>query len=134
MTATGVKLDRTALFNDQRVVVQRIDTGTVTATMTDAALDKVLGGLPVKLTAGGVQLTVAGLTISARVSLVANRLHFDVAQIPVSLPIPTLPLLPCAANAVASPGRLEISCTFHQIPAALLTTPVPAPVPAPASG
>jgi hypothetical protein len=36
--------------------------------------------------------------------------------------VPKLPVLPCAARAVFVPGHMELTCTFHEVPSALLAT------------
>jgi hypothetical protein len=120
VAVTGVRLDRTALFHDQRIQVLRIDSGTVTADMTEAAIDKALGGLPVTLGNGSVQLTVRGISVVGTLSVVDNQLHLDVAGAPVNVAIPKLPLLPCAGSAVVTPGHLRVTCRLSGIPPALV--------------
>ena len=93
-------------------------TGTVTAQMSQADLDRWLG-VPVTLGAGTASVTVAGLTVTATVTIHDGVVQLDAAGVPVSVPVPTLPVLPCLAQATVVPGHLDLSCTFQQIPAAL---------------
>jgi hypothetical protein len=120
VTVNGVHLDRSVLFNSQRLQVQRIDSGTVVADMTEAALDKVLGVATVTLGNGVAQVRVGVASVSAAVSIVNGELH--VARVPVNVALPKLTLIPCPLSAVVTPGHLRLSCAFNQVPAALLTT------------
>ena len=119
MTLTGVKLDRHQLVTGQQVHINSINTGTVRAAMSQQALDQALG-LPVSLTNGGVQVTVDGQVITANVTIVNNQLRIEGAGAARSIPVPKLPVLPCAARAVIVPGHVELTCTFHEVPTALL--------------
>jgi LmeA-like phospholipid-binding len=120
VAVTGVQLDRKALFQDQRIQVLRIDSGTVTADMTEAAVDRALGGLPVKLANGAVQLKVNGINLVGRLTVVANQLRLEVTGVPVNVPIPKLPALPCVGNAVVTTGHLQLTCNLTGIPPALV--------------
>jgi hypothetical protein len=122
VTVNGVHVDRSALFNSRRVQVQRIDSGTVVADMTEAALDKVLGGAAVSLGNGVAQIRVGPVTATAVVSVVNNQLHVTASGVPINVTLPKLTLIPCAVNAVVVTGHLRLSCAFQQVPAALLTT------------
>jgi hypothetical protein len=116
VTVNGVHVDRSVLFNSRQVKLQRIDGGTVVADMTEAAVDKVLGGAIVTLGNGVAQIK----GVSAQVSIVNG--HLRVAGLPLNVTLPTLPLIPCGLNAVVTPGHLRLSCAFKQVPSALLTT------------
>jgi hypothetical protein len=118
VTVNGVHVDRSVLFNSRQVKLQRIDGGTVVADMTEAALDKVLGGAIVTLGNGVAQIRVGVASVSAAVSIVKGQLH--VAGVPLNVALPTLSLIPCPVNAVVTPGHLRLSCAFKQVPAALL--------------
>jgi hypothetical protein len=120
VAVSGVRLDRTALFKNQTIRVVSINHGTVTADMTEAAVDQAAGGLPIKLLNGVVQLVVRGVNVVGRVTVVANQLHIQAAGAPVIVDIPKLPLLPCAANAVVTPGHLTLTCALTGIPPALV--------------
>jgi hypothetical protein len=120
VTVVGVKLDRTVLLHDQKIQVLRIDSGTVTADMTEAAIDKALGGLPVQLEDGSVRLTVRGISVVGTLSIVGNQFHLNVAGAPINVAIPKLPLLPCATSAVVTTGHLQVTCVLTGIPPALV--------------
>jgi hypothetical protein len=120
ITVTGVRIDRTLLLHQRQLEIVSIDTGTVTADMTQADLDRLLG-VPVVLGNGSAQATVDGVSVSAQVSVSNGQLHLVAVGLPVSIPIPTIPILPCLAKVTIVPGHLIGSCTFHQIPPALKT-------------
>jgi hypothetical protein len=120
VSVTGVRLDRTVLLHDQRIQVLGIQSGTVTADMTEAAIDKALGGLPVQLNDGSVRLTVKGVSVVGTLSITGNQLHLDVAGAPITVAIPKLPLLPCASSAVVTTGHLQVTCILTGIPPALV--------------
>jgi hypothetical protein len=118
LTVSGVRLNRNQLVHGT-VAVESIRTGTVRAVMSEQTVDQVLQ-LPVTFGDGTVELSAGGVTLSATVTVVDNQLRFGVAGRQVSVTIPELPVLPCVAGVVVEPGRLVLSCTFHQVPAALL--------------
>jgi len=120
LTVTGVRLDKSALFKNRRVQLQKISGGTVSADMTEAAVRHALGDLPITLGNGIVQVTIQGVIVTARVSIANNQLTVETAGAPLSVPIPKLPVLPCAANATVSTGHLHLSCAIHDIPPALV--------------
>lgn len=120
VAVSGVRLDRTALIHDQRIQVLGIDKGTVTADMTEVAIDKALGGLPVQLDDGIVRLTVKGISVVGTLSVSGNQLRIDVPGAPIKVAIPKLPLLPCASSAVVTTGHLSVTCVLTGIPPALV--------------
>ncbi|HSS10193.1 MAG TPA: hypothetical protein VLL25_09920 [Acidimicrobiales bacterium] len=120
LTVTDVKLDRSQLFKDRRVQVQGIQSGTVKADMTQADFSRLLGGLPVTLGDGVVQVRVGQAMVDAHVTVAANQLHVTGAGLATTIPIPKLSVLPCVATVAAIPGHLVASCTFHEVPAALV--------------
>jgi hypothetical protein len=120
VTVTGVRINRHVLFNDQKLEIVSIDTGTVTADMTQADLANLLG-VPVALGAGTAQVSEAGVSVTGHISISNGRLRLELAGHTVSVAIPTLPVLPCLADVRIIPGHLVGSCTFHEIPAALKT-------------
>jgi hypothetical protein len=117
LTVTGVKLDRGQLVHG-KVVVTGIRTGTVSALLSEQEVDNVLH-VPVSFGDGSVHLTVGGVTLSATISVVGNELRLGAVGHDVSVPIPELPVLPCVAGVSVQRGFLVLSCTFHQVPAAL---------------
>lgn len=118
VAVTGVRINRHLLINDQKLEIVSINTGTVTADMTQADLAHLLG-VTVILGAGSAQVTEAGVTVAGHISISNGRIRLEAAGHPVSVAIPTLPILPCLAEVRIIPGHLVGSCTFHEIPAAL---------------
>jgi hypothetical protein len=119
LSVTAVRVNRNALLRDRRLQIESIDTGTVTAAMSQADFDR-LAGVAVTFGDGVARVTTAGVTVTAHVSIVNNRLRIVAAGIPVSVPIPALPVLPCLADVRIVPGHLIATCTFPQVPPALL--------------
>lgn len=119
VTVTGVRIDRHLLLDKHQLQITSIDSGTVTAQMSQDNLDQFLG-VPITLGAGTATVTVVGIRVTAKVSVSNGRLRVDTGLIPISVPIPPLPSLPCLAQVTVVPGFLNGSCTFHQIPAAWL--------------
>jgi hypothetical protein len=120
----GVRINRQQLINGQHVQVDAISTGTVTASISEQAIDQALqaigGPAIVHLVQGAAQVTIGGVTIQSPVTIVNNAVQLTVQGQVVKVPIPQLPVLPCVATAVVTPGHLQLSCTFHQVPGAFL--------------
>ena len=115
----GVRVNRSKLLNDQKVELTDIDEGTVLFDIAVAELTRVLR-IPVTASNGELKLTVAGVTATAKVSVSANALVFDVGGVTRSVPIPKTNLIPCATRATVLAGRVRLSCTIREIPPALL--------------
>jgi hypothetical protein len=118
VTVTGVRINRSLLLRQRTLEIRSIDTGTVTVDMTQADFSRLIG-VPVTLGAGTAQVTVSGVKVTGQVSVVNGRLVLQVPGLPVSVAIPSLPVLPCLAQVVVVPGHLHGSCTFHTVPPAL---------------
>jgi hypothetical protein len=120
----GVRLNRNQLFNGQHVQVDGISVGTVKADLSEGAVNQALQAVRepavVHLVQGAADVTVAGVTVPSQLALVNNQLQIRVAGQLVTVPIPKLPVLPCAATVAVVPGHLLVSCTFHQAPSAFL--------------
>ena len=113
----GATVDRGQFLQHRRLVIDRIDTGTVVADMSQADFDRLVG-VPVTFDDGAAHATIAGVKVTARVSIVNNRLLVSAIGLPGSIPVPAIPVLPCSADVKIVPGHLIASCTFHQIPPA----------------
>jgi LmeA-like phospholipid-binding len=118
VTVTGVKINRSLLLHQRQLEIVSIAGGTVNVDMTQADFARLVG-VPVTLGSGVARVTVGGVPVTGRVSVVDGRLRLDAAGLPVSVPIPSLPVLPCLAQVTIVPGHIVGSCTFHEIPAAL---------------
>jgi hypothetical protein len=116
----GIRISRNRLFLHHQVVLERISRAIATADVSQDEIDR-LTGLPVKLGAGNAQVTVAGVTLQAKASLAGGMLKLTANVGPtLSIPIPTLPVLPCATSVDIQPGQLQIRCVTTVIPPALL--------------
>jgi hypothetical protein len=115
----GVQVDRNQLLSHKDVKLQKIDSGQVTAVLTEATLAQALG-VPIRIEGGAIHVTVLGKDTTATLSVKDNKLLFNVTGRALSLPIPQTSILPCAADATVADGRIRLSCTIHEIPPALL--------------
>jgi hypothetical protein len=119
-----VTFDRSRLLSDRKVVLQSLGRGTAEAEVTQEQLSERLG-VPVTLTPGRVQVRVAGQLVTAKASVSQNQLRLTVVGLSVpALKIPTLPLVPCVADAVVLAGRIRLTCSVDQIPPELVGRPL----------
>lgn len=111
----GVKLDRRQLLDERRVVLEKIDRGTVRAEIEQEALAKVFG-VDIVLEDGRASVTVAGRRLTAQVAVRNGRLVVDGAG--VSLPALSVvaPFVPCVPDAAVRPRRLVLTCQFTEVP------------------
>lgn len=98
--ATDLRLDKGALFSKQNVHITAVDTVTITATVTEQALHKLLH-VDVPLPEGATFAVTNG-----RVRLPAG----------LSVPIPDAQLLPCAATVRVEHTAIVLRCTGHTLP------------------
>lgn len=119
-----VTLDKTRLFSERKIVLESLGKGTATAELTQDRLSDALG-VPVTLTPGHIGVQVAGQQVTAMATVSDNTLRVTVAGLSVpGLKIPTLPLLPCVANAVVLAGRIRLTCSVDQVPPELVGRPL----------
>jgi len=111
-----VRVSRTELLSERRVVLQDVGRGTARAELTQEELSRLLD-LPVTVERGRVRVRVAGqqLTATASVSDDVLRLTVAGARVP-AITIPKLPLVPCLADLELVPGRVLLSCRLDQVP------------------
>jgi hypothetical protein len=111
-----LKFDTAQLWHG-RMALTGISSGSVTAELTQASIDRATG-LPVTLGAGTVG--VAGLQVPATVSVADNRVTLTVPLVaPITFAIPQLSVVPCVGSAAIRPGGLVLSCGFTTVPSAL---------------
>jgi len=130
VTFTDVRVDlervhvRVGQLTSAQLDVDRIGSGTATASVSAADLGRALG-VPVAVTAGGgltgppaapggapgpVVVNVDGPGRHLVVGITGVRL--------VALPLPPSSLLPCVPTPTVAGGRVTLACTFRQVPAA----------------
>jgi len=116
----GVVLDKSELINHRKVRVTRIDRGTVTVDVTAADLSRALGR-QVSIDPSGV--FVGGAAAGAQrvaVSVGSGRQFvLTVGGAVVRATLPSDKVLPCLPGVQFAPGRVQLSCTFTEIPPAL---------------
>ncbi len=119
-----VTFDRDRLLSGRKVVLSTLTRGTATAEVTQEQLSERLG-LDVTLLTGKAQVQVAGQTVTAAASVTDNTLRLSVTGLSVpALRIPKLPLVPCVADVVILPGRIRLTCSVDEVPAALVGRPL----------
>lgn len=111
-----VRISRSDLLSDRRVVLQDAGRGVARAEMTQEELSRLVD-LPVTVERGRLRVRVAGQQVTATASVRGNVLRLAVAgaQLP-SLTIPRLPLVPCLADVELLPGRVRLSCRLDRVP------------------
>ncbi len=120
VTLHGVDLDRDQLVNDRRVVVERIDRGEVRAEVSQEAISELLG-VDVTLEGGRASVQIGGQRVGADIAVQEGQLILGGAGVSLpALTLPTVPLLPCVANAEIGPGRVVLTCEFTEVPQELL--------------
>ena len=120
---SGVVLDKGKLLGQRKAVVTDIDSGTLTLGIDGAQVSKALRNVPVTITGGRVEVQVAGQARVANVSLGAGgSIRVSVPSGPsVNIPVPRTALGQCEASALrVDDDRIELSCTFTEVPPALL--------------
>ncbi len=115
-----VRVSRSELLSERRVVLQDVGRGRARAEMTEQELSRLID-LPVTLERGRARVRVAGQVVTATASVRDNVLRVSVAGIqPPAITIPKLPLVPCVADVELLPGRLRLSCQLDQVPPELV--------------
>lgn len=127
-----VQVDRDLLFQKQ-VSITDIDSGTAVLEVGAEELSTALD-VPVEMRGGVVEATVGGRPVRARVSIEAGSLRLAVDPLPaLSVPVPRTALAPCDGDAEVVGDRLRITCTFEEVPPALVRAARTRPT-APAGG
>lgn len=112
----GLKIDQAKLVSENKVVVQSIRTGTMTASITAGDLGSALG-LP--LTASGTGFTLRGAPVRTTINAATRAIQISAAGMAsVSLPLPGPNLLPCVPTIAYKGDTVVLSCTFKQVPSA----------------
>jgi hypothetical protein len=120
VSLTGVHLDRARLFKDRKARITKIDHGTVRAVVTADALSNALH-VPVKMAGGQITVTVAGTDIVVTPHVVHDQLTLTGALgRSFALAIPSSGYMPCVSDVSVADGEMELSCTIHDVPPALL--------------
>ena len=115
-----VRVSRSELVSERRVVLQDVGRGRARAEMTEQELSRLID-LPVTLERGRARVRVAGQVVTATASVRDNVLRVSVAGVQVpAITIPKLPLVPCVADVELLPGRLRLSCQLDQVPPELV--------------
>jgi LmeA-like phospholipid-binding len=123
----GVRVDRDLLVRKRQLELTAIDTGTVTAVLTERAVSDAVG-VHVTFLPGRVAVTVAGVEVGAAVEAKDNVLVVTPERGPaLRLPIPEVPFLACATSAEVRQGQVAVRCTVEDVPPELLRAASRAP-------
>jgi hypothetical protein len=119
----GATLDKKALINDRQARLTHIDNGTVSVGVTQEALSTALGRT-VTVTPGAVTVAFTGSSpVRAQVGLFGPNLVVRAGFLqPITVPLPTGKLLPCLPALTMGQGRIDMHCSFTQIPDAFRTS------------
>ena len=116
-----VRVDRGRLVAHRQLDLEEVDRGMAIGEITQADLRAALGNVPVVLGDGRIGVTVGGVTASVTVNLENNVLRLSAGRLSIPpITLPRIPLLPCVTDAIAQPGRLQLSCTLSAVPDELL--------------
>jgi hypothetical protein len=120
VSLSGVRLDRGRLFNDRKARIKKIDHGTIRAVISASALTNALR-VPVKMEGGQITVTVAGNAVVVVPGVVRGRLTLSgPLGRSFSITIPSSGYVPCVSDVVVENAQLDLSCTIHSVPPALL--------------
>lgn len=118
----GVVLDRDLLLSG-KAEVRDIDRGTVALDLHAGALGRLLGEV-VTIANGEVSVTVRGRTVKAGLRVVDGpALEIDPENIggpPIRIALPVGTVMPCEPNVLFMQEHVRLSCTFTDVPPALL--------------
>ena len=120
--ATGIDVSRRALF-DGEVSLQRIDHGTLTAVVTEAALEEAMPGRvgDLTLTPGRAEITIARQTVGSDVTVSQGRVRFDLGFLPdAAVDLPGREFFPCDLAGEVVDGAVHLGCTLERVPDYLL--------------
>jgi len=77
--------------------------------------------VPVKMTAGQIVATVAGVDVAMTPRVVGGHLTLTGALgRTFSLAVPSSGYVPCVSDVAVQDGRMQLSCIIHDIPPALV--------------
>jgi hypothetical protein len=117
----GIALDRDKMLKDRELVVTDIERATVQGFLTQEAVSAAARG-EVKFSPGSVTASARGHTFAAQLKLEGRRIELS-APIPgvppVVVPLPDEELLPCDPEVELLEGKLRLSCTIDELPAAV---------------
>jgi hypothetical protein len=120
----AVQIDRDALVQDRKVVLQSIGQGTAVVEISGDELSRLLG-FPLVLEEGRAGVRVGGslVTVAARVEGSNLVVEAGGLSLPV-VEIPPLPLISCLDEAEIVPGRLRLTCRVDRVPIELVGRPL----------
>ncbi|MHB8467574.1 MAG: LmeA family phospholipid-binding protein [Acidimicrobiales bacterium] len=111
----GLKVEVSPLISHGKVVVDHINSGSVSVSITAADLGKALG-LPVS--AGAAAFAVNGVPIAVSVRTSSRQVVIAGAGAVFTYLLPDASLLPCLPSATFAHGVVTLSCVFDHVPSA----------------
>lgn len=118
---TGIEMSRRALF-DGDLDLERIERGTLTALVTEGALEEALpGGVDLSLTPGRAEVAIAGQSVGSDVTVTDGQVRFDLGRLPgVSVALPGRDFFPCSLDGEVVDSAVRLGCTLERVPDYLL--------------
>lgn len=116
-----ISLDADALLDDRRLVVTDIGRATAQGFVSDAAVSKAVGQT-VTFSPGKAKATFRGQEVELKASVKGRvvRLSPSLPGLPsATFPLPPGDVLPCTPELELLPGKLRLSCSIDELPAAL---------------
>ena len=117
----GIALDREEMLSNRKLVVTDIDRAKVQGFLTQEAVSAATRG-EVAFAPGSVTATVRGRTFAAQLKVKGRRIELSApfpGVPPVIVPLPDEELLPCEPEVELQQGKLRLSCTITELPAAV---------------
>lgn len=118
LTVEGLELDRDRLLRHQEIEVRDMETGMLTAELTDDVLSDLVGA-PVELRPGQVSVILGGTAVTAQPEIRGRTLRLGgrrATALSVTLPEE---LASCNPDLVVQLGRMLLSCRLQELPSLL---------------
>jgi hypothetical protein len=116
----GMHLDRGVLLDDGRVRITGVDAVRVTAVIALDRLQELARAVGADLRAvdDALELTFSGRTLAVTVAIADGLVTLTADPLPpISVPVPSVSILPCAPDGTIVRGRLELACRSDRLPA-----------------
>ena len=118
---TGIEMSRRAIF-DGELGLERIERGSLTAVVTEDALEEDLpGGAELSLTPGRAEVEIAGRSVGSDVTVSDGQVRFELGRLPdASVRLPGPEFFPCPLGGEVVHDAVRLGCTLERVPDYLL--------------
>lgn len=115
----GLVIDRDVLLSDRKLAIKGLQSGSVDASITSAALDEVTP-VDTRLRGGKIEITYQGVTVEGKIAVKKRHLVIAVPGIDsLRVPLPEEKYLPCDPTVKVDGEKLRVTCTIHELPRAV---------------